>query len=190
MKKLIEIISPCPVLNIPDFQSVFGGSNSKLLKIDKKGFLRNLEFIALKNMIFEIEQDLSKIYPNILKVSSEIYQNISIYLDKRFTQKIIKPKKLTYNLNPHNILKKLNALEKTKYVWGGNYSNGITSMLKFYPYLGSNKNIKELWIMKGVDCSGVLFEVTDIHLEIQNNFYIGKNRLILKIKQSMKSYHL
>jgi cell wall-associated NlpC family hydrolase len=47
------------------------------------------------------------------------------------------------------------------YMWGGNYADGIYSMLNYYqPKNEIDARTKNLWILKGVDCSGLLYQST------------------------------
>jgi cell wall-associated NlpC family hydrolase len=56
-------------------------------------------------------------------------------------------------------LKKLNGYP---YMWGGNYAYGLFEMLKLYPPEGEiDEKTKFLWILKGVDCSGLLYQATN-----------------------------
>ena len=64
-KKYLQVKSTAPVLNTSDFQSVFGGDEKNRLKTDEKDHIRNLEFIALKNMIFEIVNKTN--FQNVIK---------------------------------------------------------------------------------------------------------------------------
>ena len=154
-KKFIRVICPAPVLNIEDFDSVFNKSGK--LKTCDRGHIRNLEFIALKNMIFEIIFENQ----NILKIKSTFYKGDNLYIDKRFTKEIkkfkfFKPKPI---LNKKRIISYFISAMGSKYIWGGNFYKGINKILKFYPSQNiSNQNSR---ILKGVDCSGLLYEATN-----------------------------
>jgi hypothetical protein len=46
-------------------------------------------------------------------------------------------------------------------VWGGNYLKGIPEMLEFYKPSGTlSDEVLKRWTLKGVDCSGLLYEAT------------------------------
>ena len=46
-------------------------------------------------------------------------------------------------------------------MWGGNYADGISDMLTYYkPKTEINEETKNLWTLKGVDCSGLLYQST------------------------------
>lgn len=155
---MLKCIYPTPVLNTPDFHLVFGNGINFLR--DEQGHIRALEFIALKDTIFQIEELISE---NICKVSVPFYPKKELFIDIRFTKSFmgeyVKPK---YNLKEEQVLEKLYSLVGLPYIWGGNWSRGIPEMLKFYPpKVKLNKEQKELWQLKGVDCSGLLFEASE-----------------------------
>ena len=60
------------------------------------------------------------------------------------------------------IINKLLSSEDTNYIWGGNYKAGVPQMLSFYaPTQTLNADLKDRWMLKGVDCSGLLYEATN-----------------------------
>jgi cell wall-associated NlpC family hydrolase len=63
------------------------------------------------------------------------------------------------------LLKSLNQLLGTSYVWGGNWHLGIPEMKIYYPprseFEKLDQALQQNWLIKGVDCSGLLYEVTD-----------------------------
>ena len=161
MKKYFLIEKPTPVLNISDFLSVFGGRDKKTLKQDSLGHTREIEFIALKNMVFEILSSTPSKY--IYKVKCNFYKSTNLYIDVRFGCFLNKKKSpnLKYILNPYKIIKKLNSYINLPYVWGANYSKGIKDLLKYYPLTSQNKDLMKRWTLKGLDCSGLLFDATN-----------------------------
>jgi hypothetical protein len=55
----------------------------------------------------------------------------------------------------------MERLVGTAYVWGGNWSKGISDLLLLYPPSGVlDKSTHILWTLKGVDCSGLLYQTT------------------------------
>jgi len=160
--KFLKVTNPTPILNTKDFQEVFGGKNKDTLKADAKGHIRALEFIALEYMIFEIVEKTD--FPYIYKIKCDFYKNTELYIDSRFTT-FIKDKKdisLKYLLDKEKILNKLLSYLGDQYLWGGNFSKGIKNLLKYYPAAKSlQQKEKDKWILKGADCSGILFEATN-----------------------------
>jgi hypothetical protein len=164
MKKYLIIKKPTPVLNISNFLSVFN-KDKKTLKIDHLGHTRELEFIALKDMVFEVIEKTNDLY--IYKVKCSFYKSNNLYIDSRFgffsDSKIITDRK--YNLIPHKIIKKLNTCLNLPYIWGANYFKGCVDLLKYYPTILKDKKDINRWIFKGLDCSGLLFDVTNGYLK-------------------------
>lgn len=155
-----------PVLNTDDFESVFGGNNGNTVKLDKKGLIREMEFIAFPGTVFEILEVIPKEGYNIFRVTTEDYPYYSsdIFIDSRFT-KIAdtlpqgRPKTLP---DKNEIISKINSLEGYPYMWGGNYGDGIDQLLEFYsPKEDIQQETLELWKLKGVDCSGLVYQATN-----------------------------
>ena len=61
----------------------------------------------------------------------------------------------------NTIIKNLLSADGAIYVWEGNYSKGIPEMLEFYkPSVTLSDDVLKRWTLKGVDCSGLLYEAT------------------------------
>ncbi|NGX43846.1 MAG: hypothetical protein K1060chlam3_00002 [Candidatus Anoxychlamydiales bacterium] len=157
-----KVIKETPILNTDNFRSIFGGENKNSLKEDKKGHIRALEFVALKDMIFKIEKKTP--FPYIYKISSTFYKSENLYIDSRFTI----PTRSSADINskcilsPKKIIKRLISHLGEKYIWGANFSKGIKDLIKYYPpSKGLDNNLLDKWLLKGVDCSGILFEATN-----------------------------
>ena len=124
-----------PVLNTSDYASVFGGPNGNSVKLDSKGLIREMEFIAFPNTVFEILEVIPKDGYDILKVTTEDYPyNSDLYIDSRFVNLLTaKPDNRNRSLpDKTEIISKLNSLEGYQYMWGGNYANGIEKLLEYY----------------------------------------------------------
>lgn len=159
-------IFPTPVLNTPDFESVFGINEGRELNLSN-GQINELEFVALPNTVFTIEETYIRDSIEILKVTTKDYpyQNSTGYfIDSRFIEKKTnRPhERIKTLLDKKTIIKHLLSLKGVKYVWGGNFSNGVSEMLTFYkPSVNLARDIKDKWMLKGVDCSGLLYEATN-----------------------------
>jgi hypothetical protein len=159
-------ILPTPVLNTPDFESIFGGNKGRTLKLIN-GQINEIAFIALPNTVFTIEETHMENNHEILKVTTKDYpykNSTGYFIDSRFVEKKInKPReRIKTLLDKEIIIKYLLSLKGAKYVWGGNFSNGISEMLTFYkPDVNLTPDIKDKWTLKGVDCSGLLYEATN-----------------------------
>lgn len=182
--KYLKVTTETPILNTDNFESIFGSKDKKTLKVDEKGHTRAIEFIALVDMIFKIVKKCET--PFIYKVKCDFYESSDLYVDSRFTSFLnhLPSKELNYCLDPKTIIKRLKMLLGAKYVWGGNFSFGISKLLDYYPPKEKlNKDLEDKWILKGVDCSGLLFEVT-------NGFTPRNTSKLLHFKESIKIANL
>lgn len=158
---------PTPVLNTPDFSFVFGNKNGKTLHLDDSGLIREIEFIALPKTVFKIENSIKKGTATIYKVTTKDYPyptQKGYFIDSRFVKTMHnKPLSRSRKLpNKKAIINTLVSSEGSRYLWGGNYKEGIPQMLSFYPPSPSiHTDLKDQWMLKGVDCSGLLYESTN-----------------------------
>ncbi|MEO8209813.1 MAG: peptidoglycan endopeptidase, partial [bacterium] len=155
-----------PVLNTSDFASVFGGINRTVVKLDSKGLIREMEFIAFPKTVFEILEVIPKDDYSIYKIRTDDYpyNSSDLFIDSRFVQTIdtlpVERKQAMPDKN--EIISNLNSLEGNTYMWGGNYGNGIEQLLDFYkPNTDLDISTKSLWCLKGVDCSGLIYQATN-----------------------------
>jgi cell wall-associated NlpC family hydrolase len=157
---------PTVVLNTPAFASVFGGANGNTLKTDKDGLIREVEFIALPGTVFSVFEVYKEGERIIYGVRTEEYPGTSsdiFYINSAFVSiHNEKPRERKRSLPSKDIVinNLLNDLG-TKYVWGGNVSGGIPEMIKLYEPSGEiTRSERDKWILKGVDCSGLLYQAT------------------------------
>jgi hypothetical protein len=152
----IEIISPAPVLNTPDFAHAFGGKDGREIPKNERGLPHYFEFVALPGMRFEVQEMVST---HIARIFAPTYSSDALYLDIRFScPKEGAPQRVESPSLAH-IAQYMKGLLGTPYVWGGNWSAGIPQLLDYYPPSGAiDDETKILWTLKGVDCSGMLFE--------------------------------
>lgn len=155
-----------PVLNTANFESVFGGRNGTSVKLDKSGLIREMEFIAFPNTVFEILEVIPKGDHNIYKITTDDYpyNSSDLYIDSRFvnTSDTLPEQRELILPDKKEILAKLNSLDGYGYMWGGNYGDGIEQLLEFYqPASEPDVYIKDLWSLKGVDCSGLIYQATN-----------------------------
>ena len=155
-----------PVLNTSDFESVFGGSNGTSVKLDSKGLIREMEFIAFPNTVFEIIEIIPRGNYNIFRITTSDYPYTSsdLFIDSRFVQTSdTLPEQRKHSIpDKTDILNKLNSLDGYGYMWGGNYGDGIEKLLEFYqPEADLDNYTKDLWCLKGVDCSVLIYQATN-----------------------------
>jgi hypothetical protein len=143
-----------PLLNTPHFRKVFGGADGHSLLLDPRGLLLPVELVALPGTPLTYLNDETD---GIVAVRLDSYPIYPLYVDRRSLTDV-KP-----NIPPHpepwidQLLKKVG----TPYIWGGNWSAGIPSLLERYPPSEElTPEVKAKWTLQGVDCSGLLYEVT------------------------------
>lgn len=157
-----------PVLCSKDFKNVFGGSNGYTLKKSKTGLVKEVEFVAYPGTCFEILNSYKVEDHYIYTVKCDEYDIIlggdSLYIDSRFVKltdkKIASPNKECPEKDQifNYFDKSIGAL----YVWGANNLSGVPEMMKYYPSSKSlNIEDSKTWMLKGVDCSGLLYEATN-----------------------------
>jgi cell wall-associated NlpC family hydrolase len=124
-----------------------------------------MEFIAFPNTVFEILEVVPKDGYDIFKVTSEDYPyNSDLYIDSRFVNTMsTKPDGRSKSIpDKTEIISKLNSMEGYNYMWGGNYAEGIEKLLELYkPQSDLPVQEKDLWSLKGVDCSGLIYQATN-----------------------------
>jgi len=154
-KKYGVAVRPTPILNTPHFLQVFRWP----LPLDSQNLLRAVEAVAFPGTKFCILEDCGE----IAKVSTAEYSVSPQYVDYRFLQitSTLPPERERSFPSSSEIVMFLRACLGLPYVWGGNWSQGIEEMLAYYP---PNRELdpstRSLWQLKGVDCSGLLFEAT------------------------------
>lgn len=157
--KWVEVLVPTPVLNTPDFQSIFGGKSGLDIPRNQDGHPEAYEFVALPGMFFSLRAHLDF---HILQVESSSYASTPIYIDARFCQIRENMSESPRPLPTASVL--LNRMERrlgTPYVWGGNWAEGVLQLLEYYKPKGTlDPRIEELWLFRGLDCSGLLFEAS------------------------------
>jgi cell wall-associated NlpC family hydrolase len=154
-----------PVLNTPDFEHVFGGRTGAKINLDSKGLIREMEFIAFPDAVFEVHETINKEGYEILRVTTNDYKYDSspLYIDSRFVKYVSeKPLDRIVNLpSREDIAENLLSLEGYPYMWGGNFADGISRLLEYYqPASQLDSRTKDLWCLKGVDCSGLIYQAS------------------------------
>ncbi len=162
-------LTPTPVLNTSDFAAVFGGRDGKTLQTDSCGLIRAVEFTALPGTVFRIEAALERDGQHIFRVTTTDYPypaKTGYFIDSRFvatshTEPPPRPRRLPAR---EAILACLLGAEGQRYIWGGNVCAGVPELLRFYPPAATTRldpATRERWELKGLDCSGLLYEATD-----------------------------
>lgn len=158
---------PTPVLNTIEFSFVYGGKDGKTLHLDDSGLIREVEFIAIPKTVFTIDAVTKKESATIYRVTTDDYPyptQKGYFIDSRFVKTVQekppnRPKRFP---GKKSIINTLLSSEGSIYIWGGNHKEGIPQMFSFYPPSSPiDQALKDQWMLKGVDCSGLLYEATN-----------------------------
>ena len=173
-KEVISLrsILPTPVYSISEIPSIYYDYNTlnPRVKVDEKGHIRELEFIALKGSKFVYKRAFKFGRIKVYEVKTAEYPTQKpLYIDSNFVVRCFNddPERDKTMPAKEKILSAMKGMVGKPYCWGGNYSQGIQEQLNFYP-LGGIKNLerflkenKSRWILEGVDCSGMLYQATN-----------------------------
>lgn len=134
---------PTPVFNIPDLSA---------LSLDDQGLVRAVETVLFPQTKIEL---LAQVSPFIFKIQTEEYPySGDHYTDSRFLQFTDHPPSRPIQLPPKStIIAQLKKQLGARYIWGGNWPEGIDLLPQLYP--------SPLDQMKGVDCTGLLYHATN-----------------------------
>ncbi|HEY2810149.1 MAG TPA: hypothetical protein VGJ00_02005 [Rhabdochlamydiaceae bacterium] len=153
---------PTPVLNRPDFSSCFGGEKGDRLLLDDQHLLRAVETILFPLASLELLEKMPQ--PHIWRARTKEYPSQeNLYVDERFLISVETrpPQRLQMLPSKECILEHLQELIGARYIWGGNWPQGIAQLLEWYaPSIAISNQLQEMWQLKGVDCSGLLYFAT------------------------------
>lgn len=155
-----------PVLNKPDFRSVFGGADGKSLKTDSCRQVREMEFTALPGTVFRLLETLKRNRDTIYRVETDEYiapPGVSLFLDSRFLEiKNQEPSPRQRRLpGREEIVTSMRNAVGVPYVWGGNRQEGIDDLTRLYYRKPLPSGVEATLSLAGVDCSGLLYQATD-----------------------------
>lgn len=161
-----QSVLPTPVLNTPEFTSVFGARERKTDHPAAADPKRALEFIALPDTVFTIEAVIRHGTDTVYRVTTDEYPYPApggYYIDSRFvrTHSEKPPDRIRLLPDKQAVIAALIASEGGDYLWGGNLREGIPRMLTFYPPPDSlSLEEKGRWMLQGLDCSGLIYQAT------------------------------
>ncbi len=158
-------LTSTPVLNVPDFKAVFGGTDGQSLKSDRCGQVRELEYIALPSSVFTILKKHRSGTTDIYQVETKEYEaspNVRLYIEGRFIKlEKTAPAQRRPLLPPREeILLALRASVGSPYVWGGNIIEGVPELATWF-YRDIREDERKRLTLAGLDCSGLLYHATD-----------------------------
>lgn len=157
--------NPAPVLNTPEFSSVFGGGDGKILKTDRCGQVRELEFIALPGTVFFILGEYRNGATKVFRVETDDYPvpaGTKLYVDSRFVElSEEKPLSRIRKLPPlAEIIAALKESIGSPYVWGGNLQDGVPELIDLFYGGAVPSAVGRQLTLAGLDCSGLLYQAT------------------------------
>lgn len=147
---------PTPVFNTDNLEKVFWDPAS----FDDKFLLRQLEVVLYPNSLFEVVSDRGDLF----EVRTDEYIPTStFFIHKHFVQKTNTPKKREKKMpTREEIIRRLETFPNCMYIWGANVPEGIPDLFKLYPPKRPLTPFESTYLQfKGVDCSGLLYHVTD-----------------------------
>ena len=153
-----------PVLNSPDFGSVFGGKDRLSIKSDRCGQVRELEYIALPGTLFRILEEQQRGAAMIYRVETAEYPapaGIRLYVDSRFLelQSAVPPSRTVTLPAREQVVATLKKSLGSSYVWGGNLQGGVPQLAEWF-YGNISPAERERLTLSGLDCSGLLYQAT------------------------------
>lgn len=154
---------PVPVLNTPDISRAFSGDHGGPI-LDRCGQMRSMEFVALPDTAFEVEEAGPE--GTALRVTTSDYPYPSTggyYVDARLVrlQDAPPPQRKPSLPSREKVLAALKEAEGAPYVWGGDVRHGIADLAALYPTDQKlSPEQRQRKILAGVDCSGLLYEAT------------------------------
>jgi hypothetical protein len=157
---------PTPVFNTPDISKCFGGDNGDSLSLNDKQLIKEVETILFPQTPVELLERVAQ--SSIWKIRTDVYNyGGQYYLDERFIQRhpAIPPHRVISVPSLPEVIFKLNRLIGTRYIWGGNWPEGVDLMARIYPSQTPLNKLPALtqdtWKLKGVDCSGLIYYVSN-----------------------------
>ncbi|MFH1029175.1 MAG: peptidoglycan endopeptidase [Pseudomonadota bacterium] len=153
-----------PVLNSADFSGVFGGKDGRVLKSDRCGQVRELEFIALPGTVFKVLEEQRRGSATICRVETDEYHappGVRLYVDcgtLTLGSAVPTPRLKTLPTRAQVAAALKNSLGST-YVWGGNVRGGVPELVKWFQATISPGDLTR-FTLAGLDCSGLLYQAT------------------------------
>jgi len=153
-----------PVLNSADFAGVFGGKDGRVLKSDRCGQVRELEFIALPGTVFKVLEEQKLGPAKICRVETDEYHappGVRLYVDcgsLKLGSDVPAPRAKTLPA-PERVIANLKNSLGSSYVWGGNLQSGVPELAKWFTGDLDQADVVR-FTLAGLDCSGLLYQAT------------------------------
>ena len=148
------VIKNAPLFNRKEISEIF-------LNFDKVHLIREIETILLHGSALTI----IKKEGSVLEVLTDEYTSVNpLYIDQKFVnecdERPLERKKEMPSF--HVMIERLLNFPKLPYIWGGNAPEGIPELLTYYPPKKELSSFDYIyWQLKGVDCSGLLYAITN-----------------------------
>lgn len=164
---------PTPLFRFPvdqvDINKSFGGKGMTGINLDQQNLIREVAVVLPPGSVVLLMKKIKVKEFEYYQVRTREFDagpgaKFGYFLDARFIEKHkYKPKERVSHLpSPDQILKNLRAMVGSAYVRGGSWHEGITQIDQFFPSSFSlSPQHKKQKNLKGVDCSGLLYEATD-----------------------------
>ena len=156
---------PTPVFNTPHIADCFGGKDGNSLSLDSHGLMRGIETILFPQTKLELLERVAQ--SSIWRIRTDEYPYEGQYfVDECFIQipKVVPPSRTVAIPSKDAVLSELEKLVGARYIWGGNWPQGIHALSQLYPSRTPLNEldplIKDTWTFKGLDCSGLIHYVT------------------------------
>ena len=160
VSKFAEVDWPTPILYTSDFATQFGWQDWVTLNFDRFGEIDAVEHIAPAGTVFQIHEYRW----DVVRITTDEYpfsHNRQLFIHKDFVSKKSRIKPVPQEkIQPskEEILRKLKSIEGADYVWGWNIPEGIPQLLQSFPPSAEiSEKIKNQWMLKWVDCSGMIY---------------------------------
>ena len=144
------------------YTPLFNHNNPKVLtQFDERLLNRSIEMVAFPKTVFQVHEESREM---LLVSTEEFLPARKFYLFNSFVRLLgKKPKEREKKLLRKNeLLERLESFPKRPYIWGGNVPDGVEELVQL---LEKSQKLspfqREYLKLKGVDCSGLLYYVTN-----------------------------
>ena len=135
------------IFSVQEFERVM----TPPLVLDDLGRLMGVEMVALPGTPFEVVDEKTG------EVKTPVYPSEKkLFIDLR----CLGGEKRVFRLpKQEEMIEKMVSREGARYIWGGNVGAGLPHHLEWYG--GKSEKEREIVALKGVDCSGLMYEAAD-----------------------------
>lgn len=156
--------SPTPVFNTADLSACLGGADGDSLPLDEHGLMRTMETVLFPETKLKLLEPVAQF---IWRIQTDAYPYLGDqFIDERFIKRCSSEPFASAAPLPTIpiLLETMGKMMGARYMWGGNYPEGINLLSQLYPSKTAlhcmPPLIQDTWRIKGVDCSGFLYYAT------------------------------